>query len=432
VKSLRALHIFVWIFFTTYTLTSQVSFTVDPVVCTDKTITLTANTGTFPATSFNWSVFPAGAVLSAPNSAVTNVTFGATGVYTIVLMVSNSSNVLFALNTVTVHLNPNLSVSQSTDVICTGSTANLAASGALSYSWSPAGTLSSSTSANVVCFPAGSTTYAVIGSNNNGCSMTKTLAVDVYNIPPNIPVSVSSISLCAGFTSTLSATGAQHFTWTTSSGAMYYGSTVTLGPVQYTVYAADNIKGYCAQFFQSWIILLPPLNIAVTKDKNVTCLDPKNPKYSLPVTLTATGAAQYEWKPYVPGYMTYSLGASTIVNPSVTTCYTVTGSTPICAGSAVICLSLVANCVGVSEEKQTDVFFVQTYDPVTEHFQVRVTIEEPVEVRIINLAGETVFADETRKENVFKISSSAFPSGIYIIQLNTPSGIVQRNKIIFR
>jgi hypothetical protein len=432
VKTFRVINIFLWIFIVNQTLKSQASFTVNPIVCTDQTITLTASTGTFPATSFNWSVFPAGAVLSAPNASVTNLTFSATGMYTIVLMASTSSSVSYAVQNVTVNLSPNLTVSSSTDAICTGATATLTASGALSYSWSPAATLSSSTAANVVCNPAGSTTYVVTGSNNNGCAMTKTVSVEVYNIPPGIQVSATSISLCPGFTSTLSATGAQHYTWTSTSGATLYGSTVTLGICQYTVYGADNSKGYCAQMFMSSIIVAPPLNVTATKDKNVTCLNPDNPKYSLPVTLTATGASQYEWKPYVPGYMTYSLGASTIVSPTISTCYTVTGSTSICSGSAVICLSVVANCVGMKEEQQEDIFYIQTYDPVTENFKVQVTINEPTELSIINLSGQTIFKSETRKENIYHVPSSAFPAGIYVMQLTTPSGIVQRSKVIFK
>ncbi|MBS1563497.1 MAG: gliding motility-associated C-terminal domain-containing protein, partial [Bacteroidetes bacterium] len=67
--------------------------------------------------------------------------------------------------------------------ICSGSALQLSATGAVSYSWTPATGLSSSTIANPVATPAAGTRYIVTGINQHGCSAKDTMDITVNPKP---------------------------------------------------------------------------------------------------------------------------------------------------------------------------------------------------------------------------------------------------------
>jgi hypothetical protein len=64
----------------------------------------------------------------------------------------------------------------------TNNTAQLTASGGLSYSWSPTGTLSASNISNPIASPTLNTTYTVTGTDFNGCTNTASVSIQVQ--PP--------------------------------------------------------------------------------------------------------------------------------------------------------------------------------------------------------------------------------------------------------
>lgn len=405
------------ILFLPFTLRSQAGFTVNPLLCTGHEVTLTATNGTFQPTSFNWSVFPVGVSFSSPNFSVTTIKFDSPGTYTILLMELNATDASFALNSVTVNPSPTLTVLSSTNVICSGYSTSIVAYGAQTYSWMPSGSLNSPTAAANWAFPSGSTVYTITGNNTNGCASSQTVGVEVYTFPQPLTVSGTFTAVCAPYESTLTAFGAQHYTWTTSTGSLLTGYTVALGACSYSVYSADNAKGFCADFYSSYIDVLPPMNLEITKDKHVTCRNPENPKYGMPVVLTATGASQYEWKPYTPGYMTYSLGSSTIVNPTVTTCYTLTGTAPACSATAVMCLSVVSTCVGGRElEEDKDVLIFS--NPVENFIELQSTQPEPTIVEVFDMHGRLVKKVMLHFENKETIYIGDYCEGMYLIRVH--------------
>lgn len=68
-------------------------------------------------------------------------------------------------------------------IVCSGSSVFLAATGAVNYSWSPATFLSSPFSPATVCLPLSSITYIVTGTNLYGCIDTTEVFVEVLNLP---------------------------------------------------------------------------------------------------------------------------------------------------------------------------------------------------------------------------------------------------------
>ncbi|WP_343635566.1 T9SS type A sorting domain-containing protein [Fluviicola sp.] len=63
--------------------------------------------------------------------------------------------------------------------ICAGNSATITASGANTYTWSPAGSLSSSTGSTVTATPSATQVYTVSGIDANGCSNSTTITITV-------------------------------------------------------------------------------------------------------------------------------------------------------------------------------------------------------------------------------------------------------------
>jgi hypothetical protein len=68
---------------------------------------------------------------------------------------------------------------KSNDINCTTPVATLQASGATSYSWTPAESLSDHAVAKTVATPETTTTYEVTGTNEFGCSSSASVIVNV-------------------------------------------------------------------------------------------------------------------------------------------------------------------------------------------------------------------------------------------------------------
>ena len=77
----------------------------------------------------------------------------------------------------------NITVLNPNDSICLGDSLQIVASGAVSYSWSPAGSLSASTGDTVWASPLVTTTYYISGTNSLGNVDIDTLTIYVVNPP---------------------------------------------------------------------------------------------------------------------------------------------------------------------------------------------------------------------------------------------------------
>src|SRR6185369_5669941 len=97
--------------------------------------------------------------------------------------------------------NPHVSVNHPAPM-CVGQSTTLTATGATSYSWSPAIGLNATTGSSVTASPATTTTYTVTGTPG-GCTAQVTLIV---NPPPVIAVSPST-TICQGQNAVLTASG---------------------------------------------------------------------------------------------------------------------------------------------------------------------------------------------------------------------------------
>ncbi|MGZ3901308.1 MAG: T9SS type B sorting domain-containing protein, partial [Bacteroidia bacterium] len=166
--------------------------------------------------------------------------------------------------------------------ICAGSSTVLNVSGASTYSWLPVTGLNNPNSASVSASPSSNTTYTVTGTDVNGCSSSFTSAVLVNPLPV---ISITSPSvICAGQTATMSASGANTFTWSNSVTS----ASQTVSPVTATSYTvigedANGCKKTMVQILN--VLIQPTLSIAGTP---TMCLGDQ-------LQLTASGGTVYSW-----------------------------------------------------------------------------------------------------------------------------------------
>jgi gliding motility-associated-like protein len=153
---------------------------------------------------------------------------------------------------------PVLSVFPDDPAICPDSSVLLSVSGANKYYWSPTNTLSSDTGINVIAFPSVSTTYLVVGTDQNGCTGGIEVFVKILD-KPVISVSPLDPGICEGETITLNADGGVSYKWYPAIGlSMITGDQVEAQPpysIRYTV-TGINEEG-CPDTASTYLSLYP-------------------------------------------------------------------------------------------------------------------------------------------------------------------------------
>ncbi len=178
-------------------------------ICQGDSASLTA-TG---ATSYSWRPL---ATVSNPNSAVTFAFPTRPTTYTVTGLDGNG-----CINRDTVRVEV-FFINVNDTAICLNGSATLNAShgGAVSYVWSPATGLSSTSTAITIATPTILTSYTVVATDTAGCVSTDVVTVDVLDLPtPSFTYSM--VPVCEGvkveFTNT--STGAANYIWTFGDGS---------------------------------------------------------------------------------------------------------------------------------------------------------------------------------------------------------------------
>ena len=212
---------------------------------------------------------------------------------------------------------PVLSISPSA-TICSGTSTNLAVTGANFYVWSSmVGLTTTNGGANVQASPPVSSSYTVTGANLSGCTGTISVSVDV--IPsPLIAVSAFPAAICEGNSASLSATGASSYTWSpTATLNNISGGAADASPLVTTVYTVAGSNGVspniCLATQTVEVVVTPSVNLVIPA-VNPICIGETT-------QLQASGAMSYSWSPSA-GLSSPNQAVSN-VKPSATTVYTV-------------------------------------------------------------------------------------------------------------
>ncbi|MBL7910142.1 MAG: T9SS type A sorting domain-containing protein [Bacteroidia bacterium] len=274
-------------------------------LCAGSSATLTALGG---ASNYLWNTSATTSVIVVSPSVTTTYTVNATSTLTgCSYTAAITQNVSSA----------DVLVSTSNNPICSGASATLIATGNVtSYLWN-----TSATGPLIVVSPTVTTTYVVFGTNAlTGC--TASVAITQSVSPFNLTTSSSNSIICPGNSATLTASGGTNYLWSTSatSSAVIVNPTVT---TTYTVYGTNAVNGCTASALVTQNVSSPI--VSIVSSNSLSC-----PGNAVSLTVNGNGTS-YFWS-------TSNTGSVIVVNPSVTTSYTVFGTNAVtgCTATASI------------------------------------------------------------------------------------------------
>jgi len=223
------------------------AITGNTLICGTGTNVLTAS----GANTYSWSNGALTSSISVSPSVTTN--------YSVIGTNTLGSCTNSFTTSITVSSNPTVAIAGPTAAICAGSAFSLNASGANTYSWSNGAVTSS-----IAPSPTANTSYTVVGTNSVGCFNSAVSNITVNPVPS---VSVAGAgTICAGETSTLSASGANTYSWNTGATT----STIVVTPTantSYTVIGTSSVTG-CMGVISVNIVVDPCTGIKQSMVKN--------------------------------------------------------------------------------------------------------------------------------------------------------------------
>ena len=343
------------------------------IACAGQILTLSA-TG---ASNYTWqpSGFSGNNYTIIPNS------------NTVISVIGSSNNCIgFKNYSISVNNPPIITLTTPNATLCQNSQFTIIANGANSYTWSNNFT---GNSLNIIL--SNNTVISVIGTSTNGCTNTSSIALSVNPLPT---LSIAgTTTLCAGQSINITASGANTYTWSNNSN----NSSITISPTISSSYsvsgtstagcisasaAISNVTVYALPVItansgsicngQNFTISPSGANTYTIQGGNAVVSPSVNSSYTVSGTSTAgcisASAAVATVTVYtlpqisvnsgticnsqsftlVPiGANTYTIsGGNTIISPSITTSYSVTGTSTagcISASAAVATVSVNQN-----------------------------------------------------------------------------------------
>jgi hypothetical protein len=364
-------------------------------VCSGGTVSLVGS----GATNYTWT--PSGITTASATVAPT--------VTTIYTLTGTSTLGCAGTRTIQVTVTPTPTLAVNNVTVCSGVTTTLVASGATTYNWLPGG----ATTSSIVITPTASSVYTVTG-NNGTCSNTRTVSVTIA-AALSINVSASPSVVCAGSSSTLTASGAVTYSWLPGGAST---STIVVTPTASSVYTIGGSNGGCigANTLALTVNPLPALT-ASANTGSVACVNGT-------VIITGGGATNYTW----------SLGAqSTTANPvSLTTgsvassaSLVLTGSTPAGCTATLSYVQVISLCTGINEN--SDITNTTVFpNPFTNELTVSGLSNGKVDV--INALGQVVLSAEINDTKT--INTEHLAKGIYFIKVKEGDSRAKTIKVI--
>ena len=301
-------------------------------LCARGNLLLTASA--VSGASYSWTG-PRGFSSLLQNPTIANVGLNRSGTYTVTASVNGCS----ATSSVSVTVNalPSASVSPQAVTICAGQSVLLNASGGSTYSWSPATGLSSTTVADPTASPTASTIYTVLVTNAAGCTSTAQTTVQVRATP--VLTLSANTTICAGSSTTLSASGAQNYTWSPSTGLNNPRSATPIAsPTTTTTYTVTGGNGNCSAT-GTVTVTVEPLPTPSAGPDRVLCSG-----QSVQLGRAPVAGLTYSWSP--------GTGLSSVSSPQPTITLTNTGTASRTTTYTLTAVSA-TGCVGSSTVRVT-------------------------------------------------------------------------------
>lgn len=236
-------------------------------------------------------------------------------------------------NSIFIYVNPKINVDAggnkficyNKSVTIGGATPGSGGTGTLSYNWSPATALSSSSATNPLASPTSTTSYTLTVTDADGCTDTNSAKVTVNakiiaNAGNNQYICYGSSVKIGGTTSGSGGTGALQYSWTPSTGLNSTTSAnPTAGPLsttKYTLTVTDS-KG-CTDTSSVFVTVNPKLTSSAGTNKFICYGSSIKIGGTVPGS-GGTGTISYSWSPSTG--LNSSTSANPIANPTGSTKY---------------------------------------------------------------------------------------------------------------
>lgn len=277
------------------------------------TTTLTANPGVCPTTDqVTVTVYPK--FSTTVNQTLCNggpynfngQSLTSSGTYIDSLQSIHGCDSVVTLNLI-ISTNPIVTVSDTS--FCRGGTAILVPSGAQTYTWTPVvGTTSSN--GTLTFTPTQTTNLTVVGTNQYGCTGSDNATITV-NPLPIVTLTSTQPDICPGEFVTLTASGAQNYSWQGQGLTNSNQNTQLLSPSSTQIYnvIGTTLNG-CKDTAQVQVIVHANPSLVISPNQTICEGDV--------VTVSVLGAATYTWLPSGTGTVNY-------FSPTQTTTYQVIG-----------------------------------------------------------------------------------------------------------
>ncbi|TND09380.1 MAG: hypothetical protein FD123_1342 [Bacteroidetes bacterium] len=271
------------------------SITGSDSICQGQSLVLTASGGT----SVQWSGGSTATTSSINVSPAVNTTYYATVSNGTCSSVPDTFTVSVFNSPVAIIVGPNS--------ICSGQSVTLTATGNGPFQWSGG---SSATTSSITVSPSSATTYYVTPASSGVCpAVSDTLNLAV--LPTPIVNVGGNTLICAGQSTTLTASGGTSYQW--SGGSSDTTVSITVSPVVTTTYFVSTSNGACSSGFDTITVTVQPTPTVSIIGNTAIC-----PGSS--TTLTGMGATTYQWQ----GGIT-TVGQTVTVSPTTNTNYYLIG-----------------------------------------------------------------------------------------------------------
>ncbi len=360
--------------------TSTVTVNPTPTISVNSGAICAGQSFTMVASGANTYTYSSGSAVVTPTA---SANYSVTGTSALGCTSSNT-----AISSVTVNV-ANVSVVASSSAVCAGQSASLTASGVNTYSWN-----TGATTATISATPSVSTVYSVIGTNTvNGCSNTVTTSISV---DPNPTVTVNSGVICAGQSFTMVPSGANTYTYSNGSAIATPSANAS-----YTVTGTSTAGCIGNSAISTVTVNALPTVTASSSTSGSICAGQS-------VSLTASGATTYSWN-------TGATTAVIAVSPSVTTTYTVNGSSNGCSNVSTV-TQAVNSCVGIQTNANQSSAISVYPNPSTGIFTVEFANGLNKTINVTDITGRVVLTTSSTSDKV-NVNISNLSNGIYYIKV---------------
>ncbi len=245
--------------------------------------------------AFTWTV-SGGSIASGQGTNAITVNWGASGGGTVQVSATNALGCTAGPASIAVNIAALPVVNAGNDItICSGDTVQIGGSPTgpvgSSFSWTPAASLIGNTTANPNAHPSATTDY-IVQVTNTGC-----VARDTVRVTISVPVvnAGNNVSICAGDTAQLQATGVGSITWSPALGLsatniadpLAFPSATTL----YTATLSDSVACTVQDTVRVTVNQLPQVNAGADTS---ACL---NETFTLGGSPTGPAGSNYQWSP---------------------------------------------------------------------------------------------------------------------------------------